>query len=78
MLQNVSSPVTFIITFHEFPLLALAWRSVEILGHPDQTDLLEILLSEESACADSCCFCFLFLNWHLLKFFRLTEANTMY
>lgn len=57
--------VSLVITVHIFPLLA--WCSIDLFGHLDQTDLLEVILGEEPAGADRRCLGFSFLSCHALK-----------
>lgn len=66
-----SSPVLLIITVHSLPLLALAWCGVDLLGHLDQTDLLEVVLSEEPAAANRRCQGLPLLDGDALQLLRL-------
>ena len=74
--QTAFQPVVLLfVEVHICPLLALSWRVVDLLGQLDESDLLEVVLSEEPAAADRRRFELSFLNWHILKNLRLTETH---
>lgn len=74
-LAAFSPAVSLVVTVHVLPLLALARRTVDLLGQLHQTDLLEVVLSEEPAAADSRRLGLPLLEGNTLKLLGLTQTQ---
>ena len=72
---SLSPVVLFIVTRHDLPLLALARRSVHLLGDLHQADLLELILREEPAATDRRCLRLPLLHRNTLKLLRLKQPQ---